>query len=86
MQHIVALVGGLLFGLGLLLSGMTDPGKVQGFLDVTTRWDPSLALVMGHSSCACASSMYTITSRAVAPYSLAMLPHTSMAQRMGGQL
>lgn len=47
MQHIVALLGGLLFGLGLLLSGMTDPGKVQGFLDVTTRWDPSLALVMG---------------------------------------
>ena len=47
MQHIVALLGGLVFGLDLLLSGMTDPGKVQGFLDVTTRWDPSLALVMG---------------------------------------
>lgn len=47
MQHVVALLGGLVFGLGLLLSGMTDPGKVQGFLDVTTRWDPSLALVMG---------------------------------------
>ncbi|MFY8087277.1 MAG: DUF6691 family protein [Rubrivivax sp.] len=47
MQHIVALLGGLVFGLGLLLSGMTDPGKVQGFLDITTRWDPSLALVMG---------------------------------------
>jgi uncharacterized membrane protein YedE/YeeE len=47
MQHTVALLGGLVFGLGLLLSGMTDPGKVQGFLDVTTRWDPSLALVMG---------------------------------------
>ena len=38
---------GLLFGLGLLVSGMTDPGKVQGFLDVAGRWDPSLALVMG---------------------------------------
>jgi uncharacterized protein len=47
MKHAVALLGGLVFGLGLLLSGMTDPGKVQGFLDVTTRWDPSLALVMG---------------------------------------
>ncbi len=35
MQHVVALLGGLVFGLGLLLSGMTDPGKVQGFLDVT---------------------------------------------------
>lgn len=40
-------VVGLLFGLGLLLSGMTDPGKVQGFLDVLGAWDPSLAFVMG---------------------------------------
>ena len=38
---------GLLFGWGLLLSGMTDPGKVQGFLDLFGTWDPSLALVMG---------------------------------------
>jgi len=38
---------GLLFGIGLILSGMTDPGKVLGFLDVTGLWDPSLALVMG---------------------------------------
>jgi len=38
---------GLLFGLGLLLSGMTDPGKVLGFLDLFGNWDPSLGLVMG---------------------------------------
>lgn len=38
---------GLLFGWGLLLSGMTDPGKVQGFLDLFGAWDPSLAFVMG---------------------------------------
>lgn len=38
---------GLLFGLGLILAGMTDPGKVQGFLDITGAWDPSLAFVMG---------------------------------------
>ncbi len=38
---------GLLFGLGLILSGMTDPGKVIGFLDLLGNWDPSLALVMG---------------------------------------
>ncbi len=38
---------GLLFGLGLILSGMTDPGKVIGFLDLAGNWDPSLALVMG---------------------------------------
>ena len=38
---------GLLFGLGLLISGMTDPGKVLGFLDLAGAWDPSLAFVMG---------------------------------------
>ena len=38
---------GLFFGLGLMLSGMTDPGKVIGFLDLFGAWDPSLALVMG---------------------------------------
>lgn len=38
---------GLVFGFGLLLSGMTDPGKVIGFLDVGGLWDPSLAFVMG---------------------------------------
>jgi len=38
---------GLLFGLGLLLSGMTNPSKVLGFLDLVGAWDPSLALVMG---------------------------------------
>ncbi len=38
---------GLLFGLGLVASGMTDPGKVIGFLDLAGAWDPSLMLVMG---------------------------------------
>lgn len=42
-----ALLAGLLFGLGLLLSGMSNPVKVLGFLDVTGQWDPSLMLVMG---------------------------------------
>lgn len=47
MQRMIEFVLGLLFGLGLLLSGMTDPGKVQGFLDLAGTWDPSLAFVMG---------------------------------------
>jgi uncharacterized membrane protein YedE/YeeE len=47
MQRISEFVVGLLFGLGLLLSGMTDPSKVIGFLDVFGNWDPSLAFVMG---------------------------------------
>ena len=46
-QRISEFLIGLLFGLGLLLSGMTDPGKVLGFLDLSGAWDPSLALVMG---------------------------------------
>jgi uncharacterized membrane protein YedE/YeeE len=47
MQRITEFVAGLLFGIGLLLSGMSDPGKVLGFLDLFGAWDPSLALVMG---------------------------------------
>lgn len=42
----IALVSGLVFGIGLVVAGMTDPTKVRGFLDVTGAWDPSLALVM----------------------------------------
>jgi uncharacterized membrane protein YedE/YeeE len=48
MQHRISeFLVGLIFGLGLILSGMTDPGKVIGFLDIAGMWDPSLALVMG---------------------------------------
>jgi uncharacterized membrane protein YedE/YeeE len=47
MQRLFEFLTGLLFGIGLIVSGMTDPGKVIGFLDVTGAWDPSLALVMG---------------------------------------
>lgn len=43
---VTAFAAGLLFGLGLIVSGMSRPDKVLGFLDVTGRWDPSLALVM----------------------------------------
>lgn len=44
---LIALLAGALFGLGLAVSGMTDPDKVLNFLDTSGRWDPSLALVMG---------------------------------------
>ncbi|MDN5517392.1 YeeE/YedE family protein [Ectopseudomonas composti] len=46
MARLSAFVCGLLFGLGLLLAGMADPGKVLAFLDLAGHWDPSLALVM----------------------------------------
>ena len=43
---IISLFCGLIFGLGLLISGMANPQKVLGFLDITGLWDPSLILVM----------------------------------------
>ena len=46
MNRIASFAAGLLFGLGLVLSGMADPGKVLGFLDLAGAWDPSLAFVM----------------------------------------
>lgn len=47
MNAAVALLSGILFGAGLLVSGMTNPAKVLAFLDVLGRWDPTLAFVMG---------------------------------------
>lgn len=44
---IASLFAGLLFGLGLIVSGMANPEKVLGFLDIAGLWDPSLGLVMG---------------------------------------
>ena len=46
MQIVLSLLAGLVFGLGLIVSGMADPAKVLGFLDLAGAWDPSLALVM----------------------------------------
>jgi uncharacterized membrane protein YedE/YeeE len=47
MGNLFGLISGLIFGLGLILAGMTEPLKVKGFLDLAGAWDPSLALVMG---------------------------------------
>lgn len=46
-MNIASLVAGLIFGIGLLLSGMANPAKVLNFLDLAGHWDPSLAFVMG---------------------------------------
>ena len=48
-----ALLAGLLFGMGLSVSGMIRPAKVLNFLDVTGDWDPTLALVMGGALLVC---------------------------------
>lgn len=47
MGTFIGAVAGLVFGLGLIVSGMVDPAKVLGFLDLAGAWDPSLAFVMG---------------------------------------
>ncbi|WP_063659515.1 YeeE/YedE family protein [Aliivibrio fischeri] len=47
MFRVIALISGGLFGIGMTLSGMADPGKVIGFLDILGAWDPSLMFVMG---------------------------------------
>ena len=47
MKNIYALLAGLIFGLGLIVSGMANPEKVIGFLNIFGRWDPSLAFVLG---------------------------------------
>lgn len=46
MKAFIGLMAGTLFGIGLIISGMTNPAKVIGFLDIAGHWDPSLALVM----------------------------------------
>jgi len=46
MKNIITFGAGLIFGLGLIISGMTNPSKVIGFLDIAGKWDPSLAFVM----------------------------------------
>ena len=51
MQIFMALLAGLIFGIGLIVSGMANPAKVIGFLDLRGNWDPSLAFVMGGAIC-----------------------------------
>ncbi len=46
MASTFAFVAGLIFGLGLIVSGLANPAKILGFLDIAGKWDPTLALVM----------------------------------------
>lgn len=47
MDRLIAILSGIVFGVGLALSGMVNPMKVQNFLDIFGRWDPTLLFVMG---------------------------------------
>jgi uncharacterized membrane protein YedE/YeeE len=64
MYLFTALMSGLVFGLGLIVSGMVNPAKVLGFLDLAGRWDPSLALVMGGAVAVGAVAFYVAGKRA----------------------
>ena len=66
MQIVCAALAGLVFGLGLLLSGMADPAKVIGFLDLAGRWDPSLAFVMAGAIAVAAPAFYIAKRRTTA--------------------
>jgi uncharacterized membrane protein YedE/YeeE len=63
MNIFVALLAGIVFGLGLIVSGMADPAKVQGFLDLFGQWDPTLAFVMGGAVLVTASTFRWVLRR-----------------------
>src|SRR5262249_50519323 len=60
MKFLTALIAGTLFGAGLLVSGMTDPANVLGFLDVFGEWRPQLALVMVGGAIAAAPAFFFV--------------------------
>lgn len=64
----LAALTGALFGAGLLVSGMTQPARVVGFLDVTRGWDPSLAFVMGGAVLVYAVAYRLIVKRRSGPW------------------
>jgi uncharacterized membrane protein YedE/YeeE len=63
MRFLTALIAGLLFGAGLLVSGMTDPANVLGFLDIFGDWKPQLAFVMGAAVLTAAPSFWAVRRR-----------------------
>jgi uncharacterized membrane protein YedE/YeeE len=62
-KFFTALVAGLLFGSGLLVSGMTNPANVLGFLDIFGTWRPQLAIVMGAAVLTAAPSFWAVRRR-----------------------
>ena len=63
MKFLTALLAGVLFGAGLLVSGMTNPANVLGFLDVFGEWKPQLAFVMGAAVLTAAPSYWFVRQR-----------------------
>ena len=79
-------VAGLLFALGLGLAGMTDPARVQAFLDVSGSWDPTLAFVMGGAIAVHAPLSWLIRRRKVPVLAPAFpdVSHTQLDRRLLG--
>jgi len=67
MANLVAAICGILFGFGLIISGMAQPAKVLNFLDLFGHWDPSLALVMA-AALAVSGAGYAFAKRRPRPY------------------
>ncbi len=72
MLALTSLLAGLVFGFGLILSGMANPAKVLGFLDLFGRWDPSLALVMGGAVAVASVAFFLARRRSVSLLGAAM--------------
>ena len=89
MNIAASLIAGLLFGVGLIVSGMADPAKVLGFLDLAGAWDPSLALVMAGAIAVGAVAFRLARKRATSLLGLKMnLPGARQVDRrlVGGSL
>lgn len=65
MTLLFAFIAGLLFGLGLILSGMTNPDNIQNFLDIAGHWDPSLLFVMVGAIVVSAITFFWVKSRSI---------------------
>lgn len=68
MKQLFALLSGLVFGIGLILGGMSDPAKVLNFLDIFGAWDPSLAFVMGGAIAVTAPGFALLTRMRSTPF------------------
>ncbi|KAA1175167.1 YeeE/YedE family protein [Marinobacter salinexigens] len=81
---IASLFAGLIFGLGLIVSGMANPEKVLGFLDIAGLWDPSLAFVMGGAIVVGLGAFAVARRRTVSflGFNMKIPPHTHIDKRL----
>lgn len=82
MKNAVAFLCGLVFSVGLAVSGMTLPSKVLGFLDVGGAWDPSLALVMGGALAVCFAARLVTPRRPLFAAEFPSLPSSGIDARL----